>query len=186
MKYIIILFILFLFGCKEKKVSGFYEIVNSNFITITDTVAYKYGKFIPTPNDTLFKIINPKKKIIVLVDTNFRTSKALSTSLLANLNEKKLLDFTKLLNNDNSLKKIDLSKIIKTGKYTLIASGETEKIDTAIAGQLTFFNPYISEDKAVITISIKSSQKAGKATAYLFNRIKENWVLKEKIELERW
>jgi hypothetical protein len=179
--------ILCIAGCAENPKQSFYNLVNENFLKIVDTTAYKTGRLIQIPNDTFnnFKL----DKVCILVDTTFNSSAELNKSILTLVRKENLKEFEELVLNGIKLNfdPIDISLINKTGKYALVKSRMVRGIScSAIAGEITFYKPYIAQNNAIIVFSISESSKSGYTNCWLFKRYKGIWENIKKIEIERW
>ncbi len=193
MRYINItaLIIFLLWGCttvNEPEDNTFYDIVNSNFLNFTDTIAYKTGSFFLVPGDSIVSSISGGQKINVLIDTVIHDSKVLATSIVSSLKENNLSAFESLIsgNKQNMLQALDVKKINQTGRYNLEPSGTVEKVDSSYAGQIIISRPYMATDKAIFFITIKASVKSGKTNAYFLSEKNNNWEVLNKLEVERW
>jgi hypothetical protein len=189
MKFTLILFLTtnLLFGCKENSKQSFYNLINDNFFIIVDTIAYKSGRLIQIPNDT--NNINSLNKICIMVDTVFQNYSELNQSLLKSVVKENLQDFEELLLNDkdSEFDAMDISQFTKTGKFTLIKSKMTSGTPcSVIAGKITFYKPYIKQNKAIIVFSISESSKAGFTNSFFFRKKNGLWENIKKIEIERW
>lgn len=180
-------FIFLILGCSETPKQSFYNLINDKFLAIVDTTAYKTGRLIQIPNDTLHD--KNLDKICILVDTAFNSSTELNKSLLISFQENNLKDFEELLLEGNYLKldSIDISQLTNTGKYVLTKSTLTdETLCSAIGGKVRFYKPYITQSKAIIIFSISESSKSGFTYCWLFRRRNDLWENIKKIEIERW
>lgn len=189
MKYLIHVFLVGMAaGCKTAPDSTLYAILNQNFLSFTDTTAYRYGAFLPAPNDTPLQAGNTKGSLLVTVDTFFTESERLIQSLNAELTDRRLTEFQDLLspNNKAAIASLDVSKITNKGRYTLVATTDAEKGNDVLVGHINFAEPYITEDRSIVILSISSSQKAGRTMAYLLRKENDRWKIKDRIELERW
>lgn len=176
-----------LFGCKENSKQSFYNLINDNFLIIVDTTAYKTGRLIQIPKDT--HNINSLNKVCILVDAVFKNSSELNQLLLTSVRKENLKDFEELLLNgkDSEFDTIDISQLTKTGKFTLTKSKMVLGTPcSVIAGKITFYKPYINQNKAIIVFSISESSKAGFTNSFLFRKKNGLWENIKKIEIERW
>lgn len=190
MRYLTVTFfsLLLMVGCKKASSSQFYEIVNDNFIHFVDTTAYRYGTFFPAPNDSATNVGNTQKQWLISVDTTFTKSDILTTSLLNELNNAGLVDFADLLSapKEEVVSSIDLKKLKKIGRYVLVATKSNEPFRKELVGKISFLEPCIAKNKAIIVISKASSPKAGRAIAFLLEKQQATWGIIKQFELERW
>ena len=164
-KLLIIFWLSFTFGCKHDYTNDFYEAVNENFLNFTDTIAYRFGSFFPPPDNILANSKTRRTSLPVLIDTIFESSDALTNSIVAEIQKnQKLREFKYLIPNTKALSftHINPARIINTGNYKLV-----DKTRLDIAGKITFIQPYVSAEKAIIPIQISASPKAGRTTVYL-------------------
>jgi hypothetical protein len=176
-------------GCKAGQNSLFYEIVNENFLMLTDTIAYKYHSLLPGPNDSISKTITLNEKYLVYVDTVVEDLKVSPDVLIKGLTNADAKDYTELIEKSKaiSLHAIDLANLKNTGRYNLIASPKLQdKMPAELVGQIKFYRPYIAKDKAILFFLIYKAPKAGLLHAFLIKKQNGFWRIKEKIELERW
>lgn len=174
-------------GCSETPKQSFYNLINDNFLAIVDTTAYKTGRLIQIPNDSLHD--DNLDKICILVDTVFNSFSELNKSLTISFQEKNLKDFEALLLEGNYLKldSIDISQLTNTGKYILTKSTLTDgTLCSSIGGKVTFYKPYITKSNAIIIFSISESSKSGFTNCWLFKRRNGLWEIVKKVEIERW
>ena len=169
-------------SCSQTNEDLFYRIVNENFLAFTDTVAYRYGQFYPPPDDTTSYYIS-EKELPVFVNRTLENSKPVTEALLLEIEENKLTDYKELAASEKkvSLTSIDLSRIANVGKYILVPKKQDNMV-----GEISFSQPYISPDKAIILMSISSSPKSGRLTAFFLKKTDKKWVLKHTVILERW
>ncbi|HAZ93149.1 MAG: hypothetical protein IPO46_08125 [Chitinophagaceae bacterium] len=190
MKYpLIIILLCLLVGCQSKSSGLFYEIVNSNFINFTDTTAYHYGTFFPAPKDTPRYTSSSKEEFKVLVDTFFINSDKPVRSLIVELGNKGLTEFIDVVKKPQDNKQyttINLEKVSNTGRYSLTGTANVDIIDNDFVGAISFGKPYVLKKKAIIIASIASSPKAGRMVAFLLENKQDNWIIQDKIVLERW
>jgi len=180
-------FILLVFGCAEKPKQSFYDLINDNFFTIVDSAAYKSGRLIQIPNDTFSS--NKIDEVCILIDTMFGRSLEWKKSLLTAVKGESLKDFEAILlkENDSEFDKIELSNLKNTGRFTLINANTTSSSTcSSSAGKISFYKPYINEDKAIVIFSISESSKAGYTTSLFFRKQNRKWEIMDKVELERW
>lgn len=174
-------------GCVETPKHSFYNLVNENFLKFVDTTAYKTGRLIQIPNDTLnsFNL----NKICILIDTVLNNSKELNKSILASIRKENLKDFEELLLKgiEFNFNSIDISLIKKTGKYLLINSKKEKEILCSVAtGKVTFYKPYMTQNEAIVILSISESFKSGYTSCWLFKKHNGVWENIKNFEIERW
>jgi hypothetical protein len=106
-------------SCKADPQQSFYDLINDNFLSIKDTIAYSTGKLIQVPNDT--SKIYPLDKICILIDTVCINSTELSKSILTAVQSDDLKDYERLMIDGmaSSLNPVDISKIKNTGRFSL-------------------------------------------------------------------
>jgi hypothetical protein len=174
-------------GCSQEPKKAFYQLIDENFLLLIDTTAYKTGRLLQIPNDTSTAI--NYEKVCVSVDPIISRSEKLNSSALTLIHETKLKEFEELIikNNDLSVDTLDLSQIKSKGRYSLIQSGK--QIDSAcsiIAGNIKFYTPFLSSDKAILIFSVFDSPKSGFTQCWLFRKDKGHWQTFFKLEIERW
>lgn len=180
-------FFFLILGCSEKPQQSFYNLINDNFLTIVDTTAYKTGRLIQIPNDTLH--VGSLNKVCICVDAAFVSSSELNKSILKSFQENNLKDFEELLLKGNylNLDSIDITQLTNTGKYLLTKSAIIEgTLCSTIAGKITFYKPYITQSKAIIVYSISTSPKSGFTNCWLFRKQNGVWKNIKRIEIEKW
>ena len=191
MKNIIISIILscHLFSCTEKTNDEFENILNDNFLIFTDTIAYSHQSFFVIPNDTNIKKASNNGLYYVCVDKNIKDSKKLRSYLDIELNLISNFEYKELLSKHLNQKKIflNLNRISRTGKYKILDLDTCEMSKSIHSvGTLTFYEPIIDNNKAIVFLSKQSSPKAGVLNSFLLKKINGKWVFDKKIELERW
>ncbi len=188
LKLYFIALILCITGCSENSPKqSFYRLLNQNFLEFLDTTAYKTGRLIQIPNDTLNNL--NLNKVCILVDTALNKSKELTKNILTIVSQENLEEFKGLILNGMELDidQIDMYRINKTGKYALVNSRvEEEVLCSVIAGKITFYRPYIYQNKAIVIFSISESSKSGYTNCWLFKKFNGNWENVKIIEIERW
>lgn len=116
-------------------------------------------------------------------------SNRLNSSINLILQKNSSIEFNKLIFNDDSLKldTIELSKIKNIGRFELLQLiGNKKKECTLISRKLTFYTPYISNDRALITYTISVFAKAGFTKVKLLKKINGWWKQVQEYEIERW
>lgn len=174
-------------GCKENSKHTYYKLLNDNFLKFVDTNAYKTGRLIQIPNDTIN--LSNLNKICILADTTLHMPPELKKSVLIAVRSANLKDFEELVLNglDMTLSTIDLTIIKKTGKFRLFVSDKMTGTECdKIAGKITFYKPFISNKNALIVIAISESSKSGYTNAFLFEKKNKVWKNFKVFEIERW
>ena len=184
-KLILVFTKLFIIGCKENHKHTFYTLLNDNFLTIVDTIAYKTGRIIQIPNDAASDL--KFNNFCIEIDTALSISTYLSKSIAIALNKEHLTEFEALFlaGSNQNIDTLDLSRLTKTGKYKLYTH---EKIKDCIGFKIdciiTFHRPYISSSKAIIPLTIIESKKGGYSKFYLFEKQNGIWKkIKEEITI---
>jgi hypothetical protein len=188
-------------SCLDKKgkiINKDITFLNENFLTIVDTLAYKYNTLLPVPyqserdnkdsffNVTIYdKLISPlnwEKETIVIINKSFDSARSL---------EYKKMLFSYKADGDTASYNIDIKKITNHGQYNLIPNKEfsIRKIENKqIIGHLVFsrivFNS--ANDKAIIIAVIKDNIKSGIIKIYFFEKQKSNWKIYHSDILEAW
>jgi hypothetical protein len=187
-KRIFFVIIVFIIGCKEDTENDFYALINDNFLSMVDTTAYKTGRLIQIPNDTVAGI--SFEKICIKVEDQLRTSKVLKQSVFKSVSNENLLEFKSLLEKDfeTRIEKFDKSSIRNLGRFELVTSSDDLKFKKCdvLAGQIAFHQPYISQGKAIILLSISESNKSGYTNAFILRKRNGKWNIIEEFEIERW
>lgn len=174
-------------GCKENPKQIYYNLLNDNFFKFVDTTAYKTGRLIQIPNDTT--TLSNLDKVCILMDTSLNMPPELKKSVLNSVRNANLKDFEELvlIDLDFTFIRIDLTKIKQTGKFRLFAPDKTNETECSkIAGKITFYKPFISQNKALIVLSISESSKSGYTNAFLFEKKNKMWKNFKIFEIERW
>jgi hypothetical protein len=184
---LIFVFLLCIIGCKESPKKTYYKLLNNNFLQFVDTVAYKTGRLIQIPNDTSneFKFEN----LCIEIDTTLGMPVELSASIQNTFRSQKLPDFEKLFLDgaELSIDKIELTELKNTGRFNLFTIEQINKNRCSkIVGKIRFYSPLISKGRAIITLTISESSKAGYTKVYLFNEQNGNWENIKVLEIERW
>ncbi len=184
---ILVIFILCIIGCKVSSKETFYELVNDNFLQLVDTAAYRTGRLIQIPNDTLNEL--KLENLCIEIDTTLGMPTELSSSIQNMLRSEKITDFEKLFLDgaDLSIDKIELTKLKKTGRFNLFTVEQINKNRCSkMVGKIRFYRPFVSNDRAIITLTISESSKAGYTKVYLFNKQNGKWKNIKVLEIERW
>ncbi len=183
-----IFLIIVLTGCIQNSSQIFYQLVNENFLQFVDTSAYKSGRLIQIPHDSSTK--SNFDKICISVDTSVSKSIKLKEFISTYVKDTAIKDFETILINKSevAINSIDLSAINCSGKFILTKSTDQQWYPkcNVIAGKITFHQPYIAHNKAIIILSISESLKAGYTNAFLFRKQKGIWERIKTIEIERW
>lgn len=183
----LVFLILCIYGCKEDSNKTYYKLLNDNFLEFTDTNAYRSGRLIQIPNDSLndFKFSN----LCIEIDSTLGLPLELSSSIQKIIHREKITNFEKLFLDgvDFSLDKIELKKLNNTGKFNLFTAKQinTNKC-SKIVGKIKFYSPFISKNQAIITLTISESSKAGYTKVYLFSKQNGTWKKIKVLEIERW
>jgi hypothetical protein len=183
---LLIIVVIYFFSCTQKSDEIFSILINEHFFDFVDTTGYKSGKLILIPNDTTSII--KKKKIYILVDKNVQPSKGFYQSVIPELENNYLKEFQRLFLQDNDNIKFKIQpELIKTNRNIILVGGTYENyFDTLFAGMVTFSQPLISHDHAIIFCSIYVSPKSGYTNAILFRKNINVWQKIKSIEVERW
>jgi hypothetical protein len=180
-------FLVFAIGCAKPTSKSFYDLVNNHFLNMVDTIAYKTGRLIQIPNDT--SSIISDGRICILIDTAFNNSEELKNDLLTSVRREGLGDFEELILGGKvpHFESIDMSMIKHTGRYVLVNSKSSKELACSVtSGEITFYEPYITQDLAIIVFSISESPKAGFTRCWLFRNHNQVWEKIKTIELQRW
>jgi hypothetical protein len=191
MKIKFISFILLVFviqqSCTTKKnLTPFAQILNSNFLTITDTFAYHFHSFVLIPNKPI-ETYNLKTELLVGIFQNFQNSDEFQQDIIENLQQKGKTNYIELLKSKNQkpLVTFDMNDVKNTGKYILKKATNYDKLDSNYVGYLSFFEPVIGDNIAILFVTIQKSLKAGRINAYLVEKIANTWKIIETIEIGR-
>lgn len=162
--FLIIVTCFILSGCKQTMDEPFYDIINENFLKFTDTVTYKYGRFLVAPNEKAIFSATDTQKLLVLIDTVLKDPKSIASSLMSTLKENNLTEFKQLIDNNEivGFRTINTERKYNTGRYQLMPSSFVEKVDSFYAGQIVIPAPYIKGDIAIIFFLFILRQSPGK------------------------
>ncbi|UQD55604.1 hypothetical protein [Flavobacterium sp. K5-23] len=189
-RYIYYCFVLTaILSCKKNQNDAFYDILNDNFLVLTDTIAYDYHTFFLTPNDPVKQRVFKDYKICV--DKKIASSDEYSSGVVSELKNGEYPEYLKLLNEKPKVKieSIDLSRLKKTGKFEIVEFLNfkmSKAFRERYVGLIRLYQPYISDDYAILFYSKQSSQKDGVVNAFLLKKINNHWKIEKKIELEIW
>ncbi|TDE43296.1 hypothetical protein E0I26_11840 [Flavobacterium rhamnosiphilum] len=177
-------------SCKKSQDDVFYAILDDNFLTLTDTIAYEYHTFFLTPNDTTKPDKNTFDGYKICIDRKFAESKEFRNGVVEVLKTGNYKEYLKLLHEQPNfeLKLIDLNRLKQTGKYEIVdfINYKMDRISrTKYVGILKFYKPYINDHHAIIFFLKQSSPKDGVVNAFLFHKVNNKWQLEKKIELMR-
>jgi hypothetical protein len=180
--HVFLLVLLFIKCNRSQHREEFYKLLNNNFINLVGTTPYDYGVFFIAPRDSLRK--KYVAELPIALDTVIHDSKDLQQALEALL-PKHLLKFRYLLKPGNSLElnTIDIEDITNTGRYKLIARNDNRDIEKAI-GSISFYQPVLKDNKAIIFMSIHAGPKARYRSAYLLEKVNGEWKFMEKVDLD--
>lgn len=180
-----------LLGCNNDSHSDTeIKILNSNFLAITDTLAYKYNTLRPPGNyDTIvqndilpitvyYKLININESAPDIVHA-LRNAKFIeATQYLTLLNEN---------DKDTASIIIDNASLNNFGKFqiTLTKNRDFFKMEGYI-GHIQFSRIIFNEKLAMMTATIKDNIKSGVDKLVLFKKNSKGWEIYKEIELVIW
>jgi hypothetical protein len=187
LKLYFFVFLVVTIGCSQEPKKAFYHLIDENFLQLIDTTAYKTGRLLQIPKDTGF--VKKLETVCISVDCIISRSVDLNNNAVALIHDENLKEFEEMIlkNKDLPIDTLDLSQIKSKGRYSLIQSGK--QIDAAcsiIAGNIKFYTPFLSSDKAILIFSVFDSPKSGYTQCWLFKKDKGHWQAINKLELERW
>lgn len=169
------------------------SIINSSFLQIVDTLAYRYHSLRPSANSPTFKSTEMLKIAMYSKLTNIYEWKTeISSSLNQLKDSSEYIDFSRIfdINSTDTLEKlIDIAEIKETGRYKIIGviSKDARKFQGVI-GQIYFSKAIYNDriDKALLVATIRDNVKSGIVKLFFLNKVNNKWlVIKENI-LEIW
>ena len=162
---------------------SFKKIINQTFLAIVDTRAYKNHDFFLMVDEPDFYLYRKNWGYNEELLNISEYIKYLPKELIKIHREEYLVLFKK-----DSIQILPgilkASAIINTGKYKLISNIVCGKLDTTYVGTVRFYQPLISKNYAIIIMSVSSSIKDGKTSAYLLKLLNEKWIKEDEIEFE--
>ncbi|SHL51355.1 hypothetical protein [Flavobacterium xanthum] len=178
-------------SCQKKHNDVFYDILDDNFLVLSDTIAYDHNSFFITPNDSIKTNSTRSKDYKICIEKKIIDSREYVPGILKELEGTTYTKYLKLLEKHpySKLKLIDLKKLKSIGKFKLIALSNpkiNKDFESKYIGIIRFYKPFINEKYAILIYSKQSSQKDGVVNACLFKKEEGHWKLEKKIELERW
>ena len=172
-------------SCRKSESANYYEIINKYFLKIVDTTAYKYGLLIPAPNDSFLNTKN--RKLIIFVQSDFKEPSSFEKDVKNIIKMEAMTEFDdfSFYSSINKLK-VDVPKIINTGRYSLSTDSAYANNQSLIVGSVAFFNPYISGDRAIFLVSIFSGLKSGRTMVFFFKKERKTWNIVKSDIIEQW
>jgi len=196
MKKNIIILILFYFicifsNCSDKKQVGIeYEILNQNFISIVDTIAYDYNSLRPEPNNIPLKKRKSEYSITVFdkfIDIKVweNTIKEALKNCTNNEHKKYLSLFMKSQKNVQS--NIEFSNLKQVGLFKLYPTNDSALMrKSGFIGHIKFSKILYDRQIGLMVVSLHDNIKSGIEKLILFEKTDDKWIIKKEIELVIW
>jgi len=167
-----------------------YLMLNENFIQLVDTISYNYNSLRPSPNQ---KLLGEKRtafpisvfyKFIEINKWDDLIIEALKNDSIRN--RQSFLDLYSSNKHDQS-DEIDITKINKTGLYTLHKNKnfDIQKID-GFVGHVKFSNIVEDGRFGLFVITIQDNLKSGIEKLILLEQINNCWKISQEVELIIW
>jgi hypothetical protein len=176
-----------LISCSSDQANQFYSLINQNFLVLIDTVAYKTGRLIAIPGDTISDYSGDA--VCIMIDENVNLSTDFSSGIKKIIRVNHLDEFNALITGSKNIdfEKLDLSRLKNTGRYPILPLGKfTESSCTVVAGTITFYRPYLSKKEAIIVYSVADGQKSGYTNCVFFKKDGRVWNNVGSFQLEVW
>ena len=167
-----------------------YLMLNENFIQLVDTVSYKYNSLRPSPNQKMLdekRTAYPISIFYTFIDINKWDDliiEALKNESIRN--RQSFLDLYSSYKHDE-LDEIDITKINKTGLYTLHKNKnfDIQKID-GFVGHVKFSTIIEDGRFGLFVITIQDNIKSGVEKLILLEQTNNCWKISQEIELTIW
>ena len=167
-----------------------YLMLNENFIQLVDTVSYKYNSLRPSPNQKMLdekRTAYPISVFYTFIDINKWDDliiEALKNESIRN--RQSFLDLYSSYKHEE-LDEIDITKINKTGLYTLHKNKNIniQKID-GFVGHVKFSTIIEDGRFGLFVITVQDNLKSGVEKLILLEQTNNSWKISQEIELTIW
>ena len=164
--------------------------INENFIQLVDTISYKYNSIRPASNQKLLsekRTAYPISVFYTFIDINKWDDliiEALKNESIRN--RQSFLDLYSSYKHDE-LDEIDITKINKTGLYTLHYNKnlDIQKIE-GFVGHVKFSNIIEDGRLGLFVITIQDNIKSGVEKLILLEHTNNSWKISQEVELTIW
>jgi hypothetical protein len=185
--------ILLFFYCsclKQTSNKNAYLMLNENFIQLVDTISYNYNSLRPSPNQKMLgekRAAYPISVFYTFIDINKWDDliiEALKNESIRN--RQSFLDLYSSYKHDE-LDEIDITKINKTGLYTLHKNKNIniQKID-GFVGHVKFSTIIEDGRFGLFVITIQDNLKSGVEKLILLEQTNNCWKISQEVELTIW
>lgn len=170
-------------------------VVDDIFLSVVDTIAYSYNTLLPS---TLYNKVKPYKNsdsFIVAMESNLkfpiewvgRVKNELNNNNIAGTSDSAFLVFIRLLDlyTANEYQNLDVKRILKTGLYRLTSNYDFNSKETmsGMIGVVRFSMILLNEsyDRAITIVEIRDNVKSSIEELLLLTKIKNKWVITNRI-----
>jgi len=167
-----------------------YLMLNENFIQLVDTISYNYNSLRPSPNQKMLdekRTAYPISIFYTFIDINKWDD--LIIEALKNESIRNRQSFLDLFssNKHDQPDEIDITKINKTGHYTLHKNKnfDIQKID-GFVGHVKFSTIIENGRFGLFVITIQDNLKSGVEKLILLEQTNNCWKISQEIELTIW
>ncbi len=186
-------------SCKDRDTAAVeHQIVNDSFLTMIDTLAYRYTSLRPPPPpyDGAYKRTDSIARIPISIHSSFVNIYKWEGDILLALksiydsNSAQYSAFSTLLSlnkADTASHKILITKIVNTGKYTLVPNGDRVwKKEKGVIGHVTFSRAINNGTIGIMIVSIEDNLKSGIEKLVLLESSENKWEVMNEVELAVW
>lgn len=179
--------IIFFTSCSDRDET--YSIINQNFISIIDTVAYDYYTLRPAPNMPRLK---KRSEYAVSVYNKFADIHLWEKSIVEVLKKDTLkenqnfIDLFKSSSKEASTQ-FDIKKINQTGLYHLYPTDSDDGVKQENSvGYIKFSDVIYNDEWGMMVVTIQDDIKSGFEELILFKKEKGRWTIINKNQLSVW
>lgn len=172
---------------KKKEIA----IIDEAFMSVIDTLPYRYHSLRPAPNDTVYKSLDTLYVAITPKLLSIRKWKHDILNVLSKRSGEDSEKYKKLLyksDSDSAEIPLPVSYLTHTGRYKLFPyTKRTISIDTLSAiGKIEFSRVYYDSDNAILITTIRDHIKNGVVKLLILKKTSSQWVKTEEFILEIW
>jgi hypothetical protein len=175
---------------KQTSNKNAYLMLNENFIQLVDTISYNYNSLRPSPNQKMLdekRTAYPISVFYTFIDINKWDDliiEALKNESIRN--RQSFLDLYSSYKHDE-LDEIDITKINKTGLYTLHKNKNIniQKID-GFVGHVKFSTIIEDGRFGLFVITVQDNLKSGFEKLILLEQTNNCWKISQEVELTIW
>ena len=175
---------------KQTSNKNAYLMLNENFIQLVDTISYNYNSLRPSPNQKMLdekRTAYPISVFYTFIDINKWDDliiEALKNESIRN--RQSFLDLYSSYKHDE-LDEIDITKINKTGLYTLHKNKNIniQKID-GFVGHVKFSTIIEDGRFGLFVITVQDNLKSGVEKLILLEQTNNCWKISQEVELTIW